>query len=738
MKKVISFMISILMIFSVMALCPAFASAESSVTPLKKADSFLSKTETVFSDGGTVVNTYDSRGILVKRVYTYPDGRKITETTTNTYNANGDIKQSNYVYTTSEGALQTQVTDNTYDTNGNLTKSVYTDKYSHFNSYSYFEKTTANTYDSKGNIKKSICISNNTFGEVETTMEINSYDSKGNLTKKVYTYDNMDTATTTNTYDSNGNLEKSVYEYTTSAGATQTQVTTNSYDSNGNLTNSFTEYSDDSTHYDSDTRSKSIINTYDSNGNLTKSIYTFVYDYGDGDGDAIREKITTTNKYDAAGNLTKSTCETDRTDNLGRYVSTKTTTNTYNAAGNLSKNVIKFVDNEGDNYTKTTTNSYDDNGKLTKSNYVDTADEEKSTTTYTYKNKDDKISTYTSVLNGENKYTFTLCDVYAYTGSEIKPNVIIRVDGKELNRFEDYTLTYTDNIKIGSGKITVKFIDSRMKDVVLPFKITLKAPAELKATQTTSEITLNWKNVPNAAKYEVYMYNSAKKAYEKKTTVTANKATVKSLKAGTSYKFYVVAVDSTGKIKGMKSSVLTTSTKTTAPAELKASATTASITLTWKKVTGASKYEVYMYNASKKAYEKKTTVTANKATLKSLKAGTSYKFYVVAVDSTGKIKSAKSSVLTTGTKTVAPTATLKSTKSKTATVSWKKVAGASKYVVYKSTDNKNWAKATETTKLTCELTKLTAGKKIYVKVVAVNAYNQNSAGSKVVSVTVKK
>ena len=78
------------------------------------------------------------------------------------------------------------------------------------------------------------------------------------------------------------------------------------------------------------------------------------------------------------------------------------------------------------------------------------------------------------------------------------------------------------------------------------------------------------------------------------------------------------------------------------------------------------------------------------------------------------------------------------TKSKIATVTWGNVAGAKSYIVYTSKDGKKFIKAATTTKLTVTLKKLTAGKKVYVKVKAVNTYGKNSAYSAVKSVKVKE
>ena len=164
---------------------------------------------------------------------------------------------------------------------------------------------------------------------------------------------------------------------------------------------------------------------------------------------------------------------------------------------------------------------------------------------------------------------------------------------------------------------------------------------------------------------------------------------------------------------------------------------TTSLKLSWTKVSGAKYYKVEQ-STDGKTWKTITTTDKTSYTISKLSAGTKYQYRVTALDSTKKIAGKTSAVLKTGTKTVAPVVTLKSSKSKTAVVSWKKVNGANKYIVYKSTDGTKWTKVTTTTKLTYTLTKLTGGKKIYVKVVAVNAYGKESATSAVKNVTVKK
>ena len=205
---------------------------------------------------------------------------------------------------------------------------------------------------------------------------------------------------------------------------------------------------------------------------------------------------------------------------------------------------------------------------------------------------------------------------------------------------------------------------------------------------------------------------------------------------------YTVTVTFKGNYSGTKAHTYTIVPKAVTGVKA-ASSTTKSIKLSWSKATGAKNYAVYG-SADGKTFKKITTVSTTGAKItkvngKALAAGKTYYFKVRAMDSTQKLIGEYSKVLKTGTLTAAPKITkLTSTKSKTATVTWGKVTGAKSYAVYKSTDGKKWTKAGTATGTSFTLTKLTGGKKIYVKVLAVNAYKANSAYSEEKSVTVKK
>lgn len=130
--------------------------------------------------------------------------------------------------------------------------------------------------------------------------------------------------------------------------------------------------------------------------------------------------------------------------------------------------------------------------------------------------------------------------------------------------------------------------------------------------KTTNTITLKWKKASKASKYIVYTYNSKKKTYKKYKTVTSTTCKVKKLKIATKYKFKVVPVMKYGseEIPGDEEIIETA----TAPKNVSAptitfysSGTLSGVpvnyyTVKWKKVKGATGYDVYVKSSKDKKW----------------------------------------------------------------------------------------------------------------------------------------
>ena len=62
---------------------------------------------------------------------------------------------------------------------------------------------------------------------------------------------------------------------------------------------------------------------------------------------------------------------------------------------------------------------------------------------------------------------------FPYTGQPIEPNVTVTVDGRELIRDQDYTVTYVNNLAPGTGTLTVRGIGTASETVGYYGKVTM-------------------------------------------------------------------------------------------------------------------------------------------------------------------------------------------------------------------------------------------------------------------------
>lgn len=205
----------------------------------------------------------------------------------------------------------------------------------------------------------------------------------------------------------------------------------------------------------------------------------------------------------------------------------------------------------------------------------------------------------------------------SYTGSQVKPNITIKNGRTVLRNGIDYIVTYKNNTNLGTATMTIRGIGDYTGTITKTFKILVKQVKNVAVSvQTTSQVTVKWSKDAKATGYEVYMATSKNGKYKKVATITKN-STISykktKLSAGKTY-YFKVRVYKT--IKGKKnygaySQVLETATKTKTPSISKATAGKKKVTLKWKKVSGATGYEVYMSTSKSKGYKKIATNTKN-------------------------------------------------------------------------------------------------------------------------------
>ncbi len=222
---------------------------------------------------------------------------------------------------------------------------------------------------------------------------------------------------------------------------------------------------------------------------------------------------------------------------------------------------------------------------------------------------------------------------YTYNGKVKTPTVTVKdSSGKTLKKGTDYTVTYESGRKLpGKYTVTVKFTGNYTGTKKLYFTIAPKAVTGLKATQTTTAITLQWSKVTGATGYAVYKYNSSTKKYEKVKSVTGTSLKITKLKAGTTYKFKVRAYKKDdGTITGSFSSVFSTATKPSTPTLKLTSTAKGKVNATWTNVSGESGYQLYYSTSKSGTYKKVSSYSANvkKGSKSSLTSGKTYYFKV--------------------------------------------------------------------------------------------------------------
>lgn len=162
--------------------------------------------------------------------------------------------------------------------------------------------------------------------------------------------------------------------------------------------------------------------------------------------------------------------------------------------------------------------------------------------------------------------------------------------------------------------------------------------------------------------------------------------------------------------------------------------------LSWKKVSGVTGYELYRKTSST-SWKKLKGLTATSYTDKTVATGTSYSYKVRAYKTVGSktYYSSYSNVKSGKTKLNTTTLTVKAGK-KQASLSWKKVSGATGYEIVRATSKTGKFKKVATTKKTSYKNKSLTKKTYYYKVRAYRLVNKKpvySAYSKVKSVKIK-
>lgn len=126
----------------------------------------------------------------------------------------------------------------------------------------------------------------------------------------------------------------------------------------------------------------------------------------------------------------------------------------------------------------------------------------------------------------------------SYTGKAIKQSIKVTYNGKALKSGKNYTISYSNNKKVGTAKVTIKGKGTYGGVITKTFKIK-PAKQKIKSIKAKSKgFTVNWAQKDSGTGYEIqYSTNSSFKGATKKTIKNkkTSKATYSKLKAKKKY-----------------------------------------------------------------------------------------------------------------------------------------------------------------------------------------------------------
>ena len=291
---------------------------------------------------------------------------------------------------------------------------------------------------------------------------------------------------------------------------------------------------------------------------------------------------------------------------------------------------------------------------------------------------------------------------------------------------------------------TMRAVTSKNKSAASAYSSAVNATNNKKLQTPTMKATVNangtfklsWNAVSGATAYELYI-KQADGSYKLMKTTTATSFTTAFATYGKQFSYKMRAVTSKNKsaASAYSSVVNAKNTKKLQTPTLKVTVNTnGTFKLSWNKVTGAEKYELYIKQANG-SYKLMKTTTSTSFTTAFATYGKQFSYKMRAVK--GNTKSAYSSVVNAKNTKKLQTPSLKVAVNKNGSfkLSWGKVTGATSYQIYMKQSNGTY-KLIKTTSSTSFTTAVASKGKTYsYKVRAVTSKNKNATSnySKVVS-----
>ena len=334
---------------------------------------------------------------------------------------------------------------------------------------------------------------------------------------------------------------------------------------------------------------------------------------------------------------------------------------------------------------------------------------------------------------GENS---TYLGTQVYTGAPIECGVYAAIDGRELVENVDYTLTYSNNINIGTAHITLngigehKGLKQNYTFNIVPDKV--KNVAHISSENTS--LKLSWDSVSGADAYVITAESINNIKTFTKTVYGRTEGEIDGLIDGNEYIVTVRALgyDSKGNaLSGEPSDYISSKTTGNKVSGVKVSAREEkSITLSWYRIADCESYTVYQYDSASKEYKPVGKTDGNTDSLKisNLKQGVSYKFTVCANKENRQCEPSDAFSAVTVPKKVS-NKSAKSKKSRRINYSFKKVSATGyqyQWSTHRNFKSNFLTKSTKSTKITIKTAQ--SRRRYYVRV---RAYKTEPGGKKI-------
>lgn len=334
---------------------------------------------------------------------------------------------------------------------------------------------------------------------------------------------------------------------------------------------------------------------------------------------------------------------------------------------------------------------------------------------------------------GENS---TYLGTQVYTGAPIECGVYAAIDGKALVENVDYTLTYSNNVNVGTAHITLNGIGEH-KGLKQNYTFNIVPNKVKKVGHISSENTslkLSWDSVLGADAYVITAESINNLKTFTKTVYGRTEGEIDGLIDGNEYIVTVRALgyDSKGNaLSGEPSDYISSKTTGNKVSGVKVSTRAEkSITLSWYRIADCESYTVYQYDSALNEYKPvgKTDENTDSLKISNLKQGLSYKFTVCANKENRQCEPSDAFSAVTVPKKVS-NKSARSKKSRRITYSFKKV-NATGYQ-YQWSTHRNFksnflTKNTKSTKVTIKTAQ--SRRRYYVRV---RAYKTERGGKKI-------